>query len=138
MGATKSLRTVVSLQSPQPGDLIEVAESAWYAVPSGSRVQVVEPFWRSKSPTITICPASQCRSFWGPHHGPATFTERDVMSTSGGPFKTIPVESLELEDAGLVRHSFWCWKDVPRANGGEDYFREVGLWKLKKLEDRYE
>lgn len=136
MEATKLSRT--SVKVPQPGDLIDVAKSEWYAVKDGDRVQVVEPFWAPTRQEFTICPVTECRSFWGPSRGPATYTEQDRMSTSGGPFKTLNVEDLDLEYVGPVRHKFWCWKDIPRANGGEDYFREVSLWKLKQLRKRYE
>lgn len=52
MEATKLSRT--SVKVPQPGDLIDVAKSEWYAVKDGDRVQVVEPFWAPTRQEFTI------------------------------------------------------------------------------------
>lgn len=115
---------------PQPGDLIEVTHSTWYAVKDGERALVSEPSWVRSHGEFTIVPRKDASAFYGPSHGPATFTSRDTMSTSGGPFKTLHVGDVELEYVGETMNHFWCWIDRPRAGGGQEYERKVSLWRM--------
>lgn len=115
---------------PQPGDLIEVTHSTWYGVQDGERAMVCEPMFARGYGEFMIAPRNQVNSFYGPSHGPATFTSRDTMSTSGGPFKTLHVGDVELEYVGETMNHFWCWIDRPRANGGQRYERKVSLWRM--------
>lgn len=49
-------------------------------------------------------------------------------SLSGGPFITIP--SPELEWQGVAEIDFWAWREMPCADGGFKYKREVNIWKV--------
>jgi hypothetical protein len=55
---------------------------------------------------------------------------RGYVSCSGGPVPLIKATELEPTDetAEIV---FWCWKDLPRGNGGEDYSLSVPVWNWR-------
>lgn len=124
---------------PMPGDLIVVDKSEWYALSDGETLRVCEtPHWCEPTTAVYVAPRKQVRSFWGPSHGSPDGIQPLVMSTSGGPFKTIPAEELEgLSREATVSDTFWHWIDWPRAGGGVDYQREVTLWRLPQLIDHH-
>lgn len=132
-----STAKIVSVSIPKQGDLIDVEKSTWYAVRDGGRLMVCEPMLIMGMYPGEFCvvPRGQCNVFYGPSRGPATLTDADVMSTSGGPFKTLHVRDVELEYVGKTMNRFWCWQDYPRAGGGQTYEREVSLWRMRMLSD---
>ena len=124
---------------PQPGHLILVQRSEWYALADGEMLRVCEiPCWIENDSAIYVAPRRQVRTFWGPANGAPDGVKPMEMSTSGGPFKTVPAEELDgLEQHGTLRDSFWHWQDWPRAGGGVEYEREVTLWQLPLLIDHH-
>ena len=122
---------------PQPGDLILVVKSEWYALQDGERLRVCErPGWVIPQRDIYVAPRHQVRTFWGPNYGPPDGKKREVMSTSGGPFKTVNLELVPaMERAARQLDTFWHWQDWPRAGGGIEYQKEVTLWRLSFLPD---
>lgn len=122
---------------PAPGDLIEVVKSEWYAAKDGERVMVAENMggWCDHG-EVFVLPVKGIhagRPFWGPCVGGGS---RESFSVSGGPFLTVSLAGLALERLGTTTITAWQWKDRPRAGGGEDYKREVTLWRLDRLPDR--
>jgi hypothetical protein len=124
--------------SPQPGDLILVELSEWYALPDGALLRVCEwAGWVTPGHDIYVAPRSQVRTFWGPDYGAPDGRKRMRMSTSGGPFRTITLSRVApLERLGTRLDTFWRWLDRPRAGGGLEYQQEVTLWKLPWLPDK--
>ncbi|MBX3439813.1 MAG: hypothetical protein KF861_20150 [Planctomycetaceae bacterium] len=129
----------MATQFPQPGDLILVEKSEWYALKDGQRLRVCEvPGWITEGEAIYVAPRDRVRSFWGPAFGPPDDADAGAMSTSGGPFKTVPVEELAgLQAIGRELDWFWHWRDWPRAGGGVDYQKEVTVWSLPLLIDQH-
>ena len=75
---------------PLPGDLIQVERSEWYALKDGQRLRVSElAGWQREGKAISVVPRKAASTFWGPQIGPPDGQRRHVMSTSGGPFKTL-------------------------------------------------
>ena len=124
---------------PEPGDLILVDRSEWYALKDGQRLRVCEvPGWITDGSAIYVAPRHQVRTFWGPNYGQPDDSKPMEMSTSGGPFKTIAKSDLQgLNAESRVSDQFWHWHDWPRAGGGVDYECEVTLWRLPRLIDRH-
>ena len=118
---------------PQPGDLILVERSEWYALRNGERLRVCENAgWVTPGRDIFVAPRHQVRTFWGPPDGQKPIH----MSTSGGPFKSITLSLIApLERSGRQLDVFWRWMDRPRAGGGVEYQQEVTVWKLAWLPD---
>lgn len=57
----------------------------------------------------------------------SAFRDARVVSCSGGPAPYVACD--ELQPTGeMITQLFWRWKDLPRANGGEQYLLEVPLW----------
>lgn len=53
----------------------------------------------------------------------------EFVSVSGGPGTiALPARLLKPTDELLVVN-FWCWLDLPRANGGAYYTQAVPVWK---------
>lgn len=125
-------------ESPQPGDLIQVERSEWYALPDGELLRVCEWVgWAKPGRDIYVAPRSEVRTFWGPQHGAPDGRKSIQMSTSGGPFRTITLAlAPPLERVGTRLDTFWRWRDRPRAGGGLEYEQEVTLWKLAWLPDK--
>ena len=126
-------------QFPRPGDLIQVVRSEWYALKDGQRLRVCEvPGWIDEGEAIYVTPRDGVRTFWGPFIGPPDGVKREYMSTSGGPFKTIPLTDADgLTSIGKELDWFWHWRDCFRAGGGGvDYQQEVTVWTLPLLVDR--
>lgn len=124
---------------PIPGDLIVVEKSQWYALKDGERLRVCENVeWMEHGEEIYVAPRHQVSTFWGPEHGPPDGYLPIVMSTSGGPFKTVRIKDLEgLELVGEEEDTFWCWEDWPKAGGGVDRKVTVALWRVKLLPDAH-
>jgi hypothetical protein len=124
---------------PIPGDLIIVDKSAWYGLSDGGKLRVCEGGgWFEEGAKIRTAPRAQVNTFWGPDHGPPDGIKPEHMSTSGGPFKSIPLEELEgIELIGTEVDRFWCWVDRPRAAGGMDRMVEINLWRLPLLIDAH-
>ncbi len=81
---------------PIPGDLIIVEKSEWYALSDGQRLRVCETGgWIDPNKAIYTVPRRQANTFWGPNHGFPDGIKPEYMSTSGGPFKSIPFENLD-------------------------------------------
>ena len=122
---------------PQPGDLILVERSEWYALRDGGLLRVCENAgWTTPGRDIYVAPRHQVRTFWGPDCGSPDGRKPLHMSTSGGPFKSITLSLISpLERIGTRVDSFWRWQDWPRAGGGVDYEQEVTVWKLALLPD---
>ena len=122
---------------PQPGDLILVERSAWYALRDGELLRVCEcDGWATPGRDIYVAPRHQVRTFWGPNFGEPDGIQPVYMSTSGGPFKTITLSLMApLERLRSQLDLFWRWRDRPRAGGGVEYQQEVTLWKLAWLPD---
>ncbi len=122
---------------PQPGDLILVERSEWYALRDGELLRVCENAgWVTPGRDIFVAPRHQVRTFWGPDYGPPDGLKPIHMSTSGGPFKSITLSLIApLERIGTRVDSFWRWQDRPRAAGGVEYEQEVTVWKLACLPD---
>ena len=122
---------------PRPGDLINVDFSEWEALPDGDRLRVCESTdWIDEDSEIRVAPRQKVKTFWGPATGLLDGTKPMVMSTSGGPFKNVRLANLEaLERIGQVEDRFWCWSDVPRANGGIERVVTVTLWRAVVLVD---
>jgi len=129
----------MTISIPQPGDLILVEKSEWYALKAGQRLRVCEvTVWITEGEEIYVAPRDQVGTFWGPGIGPPDGVKREVMSTSGGPFKTVPLTDAEgLEPIGRELDWFWHWQDSPRAHGGVNYQKEVTLWRLPLLIDHH-
>jgi hypothetical protein len=124
---------------PIPGDLIVVEKSQWYALKDGERLRVCENVeWIEHGEEIYVAPRHQVSTFWGPEHGPPDGYLPIVMSTSGGPFKTVRIKDLEgLELIGEEEDTFWCWEGWPRADGGVDRKVTVAVWRVKLLPDAH-
>ena len=124
---------------PVPGDLIIVDKSEWYGLPDGGKLRVCESgAWIDERSEIRTAPRSQVNTFWGLDHGQPDGIKPEHMSTSGGPFKSIPFEDLQgIELIGTEVDRFWCWVDRPRAAGGMDRIVEVRLWRLPLLIDAH-
>ncbi len=122
---------------PQPGDLILVERSDWYALKDGELLRVCENAgWVTPERDIFVAPRHQVRTFWGPNFGPPDGQKPIHMSTSGGPIKTISLSLIApLERSGSQLDTFWRWRDWPRAAGGIEYQQEVSVWKLTWLPD---
>jgi hypothetical protein len=122
---------------PQPGDLILVERSEWYALRNGELLRVCENAgWVTPGRDIFVAPRHQVRTFWGQDFGPPDGQKPMHMSTSGGPFKSITLSLIApLQRIGMRVDSFWRWKDWPRAGGGVEYDQEVSVWKLACLPD---
>ena len=131
----RTFRTVH--QVPEPGDLIQVEKSRWYALGDGERLRVCEPTgWMLMGEEIFVAPRANVSTFWGPNHGPPDGEKPEFMSTSGGPFRMLKLATLEgLQLQGTESDLFWCWQDRPRAQGGMDRRVEVFLWRLPLLAD---
>ena len=131
----RTFRTVH--QVPEPGDLIQVDKSRWYALADGERLRVCEPTgWMLMGEEIFVAPRANVSTFWGPNHGPPDGEKPEFMSTSGGPFRMLKLAVLEgLQLLGTESDLFWCWQDRPRAQGGMDRRVEVFLWRLPLLAD---
>jgi hypothetical protein len=123
---------------PQPGDLILVERSEWYALQDGGLLRVCEwEPWTTKGRDIYVAPRHQVRTFWGPNSGAPDGLKPIYMSTSGGPFRTITLSQIApLEPLGTRLDTFWRWLDRPRAAGGIEYQQEVNYWKLAWLPDK--
>ena len=121
--------------TPQPGDLILVECSQWYALQDGELLRICEPAgWITSGREIYVAPRRQVRTFWGPDHGSPDGIQPLRMSTSGGPFKSITLDLIApLERVERRLDQFWHWVDWPRAGGGWEYQREITLWKLALL-----
>ena len=105
----RTFRTVH--QVPEPGDLIQVEKSRWYALGDGERLRVCEPTgWMLMGEEIFVAPRANVSTFWGPNHGPPDGEKPEFMSTSGGPFRTWTKEQMraaKLEHANSrVRPGF--------------------------------
>ena len=124
---------------PNPGDLILVEKSEWYALSDGGRLRVCENVdWIARGEGLFVAPRHQVRTFWGPNHGLPDGNRPEQMSTSGGPFKTIMLSELDgLNRVGTVTDTFWCWQDYSRAGGGVERIVDVALWKLPLLIDEH-
>ena len=120
---------------PKPGDLILVTRSEWYALKDGEWLRVCEkPGWMKAGEEVYVAPRQQVRTFWGPDNGPPDGIKPERMSTSGGPFKTVPIEELEgLKHGGSGIDVFWCWVDYPRAGGGMERPVTVAIWRCQLL-----
>lgn len=124
------------VSSPQPGDLILVERSGWYALKDGEMLRVCEwPGWVIRGRDIYVAPRNSVRTFWGPDFGAPDGKKPIHMSTSGGPFKTLTLSIVALVPVGTQFDNFWRWQDRPRAAGGVEYRREVTMWKLDWLPD---
>jgi hypothetical protein len=123
--------------APQPGDLILVERSGWYALQDGELLRICEdPGWATAGRDIFVAPRKQVRTFWGPNYGEPDGIKPIYMSTSGGPFKTITLSRIApLERWRTQLDMFWRWRDRPRAGGGLEYQRAVTVWKLDWLPD---
>ena len=126
-----------AMPEPQPGDLILVERSGWYALQDGELLRVCEcDGWATPGRDIYVAPRNQVRTFWGPNFGEPDGIKPICMSTSGGPFKTITLAIISpLERLRTQLDMFWRWQDRPRAGGGVEYQREVTVWKLDWLPD---
>lgn len=52
-----------------------------------------------------------------------------AVSSSGGPATiALPAHLLKPTDE-IVTVQLWCWRDIPRANGGRSYIMSVPLWE---------
>jgi len=124
---------------PQPGDLIEVVKSEWYALSDGQKLRVCEDGgWTEKGVEIFTAPRHAVNSFWGPNHGAPDGIKPEYLSTSGGPFNTLKLADMEgLEHIGEQEDRFWCWQDRPRAGGGRDRNVVVQVWRLPLLIDKH-
>lgn len=122
---------------PEPGDLILVERSKWYALKDGEYLRVCEHArWVVRGRDLFVAPRKQVTTFWGPFSGPPGPSKSERMSTSGGPFKTITLKLLPpLERIGVQSDHFWQWRDFPRSGGGIEYQREITVWKLAELPD---
>ena len=129
----------IQQKHPKPGDLILVEKSEWYALKDGERLRVCEmPGWAEEGSHIYVAPRHDVRTFWGPDYGPPNGVSPERMSTSGGPFNTVKLESLEgLELIGTETDSFWRWKDWPRSGGGIERLETVDLWRCRLLVDAH-
>ena len=134
-GEHQSARPVSTV--PQPGDLILVERSDWYALRDGELLRVCENAgWVTPGRDIFVAPRHQVRTFWGPDFGPPDGLKPIHMSTSGGPFKSITLSLIApLERSECQLDVFWRWLDRPRAAGGVEYQQEVTVWKLDWLPD---
>ena len=123
---------------PVPGDLIIVGRSGWYALKDGEVLRVCENAgWVLPGQELYVAPRHKVTTFWGPHHGPPDGVQKEQMSTSGGPFKTIQLKLITgLSFQDRTTDTFWHWTDWPRAGGGTDYLRDVSRWTLPYLPDR--
>ncbi len=130
-------QTDSNTSSPQPGDLILVERSEWYALKDGELLRVCEnDCWVIPGRDIYVAPRHQVRTFWGPDFGEPDGIKPVHMSTSGGPFKTITLSLIApLERLRTQLDFFWRWRDWPRAAGGVEYQQEVTVWKLSWLPD---
>jgi hypothetical protein len=124
---------------PIPGDLIIVEVSEWYALKDSEKLRVCENYdWDKIGEELRVAPRTQVSTFWGPGSGKPNGRNPWIMSTSGGPFKTVKIRELEgLALIGSESDQFWHWEDTPRAGGGVDHRVEVALWRLPLLADEH-
>jgi len=137
-GGPMTMTRGVGKRGVSQGDQIRVVKSCWYAMKDGELCQVTEHS-DFEDALLDVIPRKGLyggRAFWGPHCANAVTPvgQVETMSTSGGPFKGgIDADLLVFDRVGQV--TFWRWKDVPRAGGGEHYGREVAFWILPALHD---
>ena len=60
-----------------------------------------------------------------------TFRDDETVSASGGPAYRIDTVRLKPSNR-VVNKLFWKWRDVPRAGGGEYYYKSCRVWILNK------
>lgn len=120
---------------PEPGDLVLVEKSYWYAIGDGQQLRVCEPpGWSHPRREIHVAPRHCVRTFWGPQWGAPDGRRPEIMSTSGGPFTLVSLPLLEeLQVIKPIMDSFWRWRDWPCRGGGVEYCRKVTLWRLPTL-----
>lgn len=61
----------------------------------------------------------------------SVFRDKDIVSASGGPAFFIKVSELK-ETAETKERPFWKWKDLPRADGGEQYTVTETVWDFTR------
>lgn len=71
-------------------------------------------------------------NFRGPHNAYA-HDQTSTTCLTGGPFKELKKGSFVAEWIGVVPVEFWAWQDVPKAQGGFKYVKDVNLWQLTNI-----
>jgi hypothetical protein len=119
-----------ALNQPLPGHAVRLTKD-WFGAKAG-QIGIIGGI-------VGLAPADLQITF-----NPSAFKRRQrkgreglpcEVSCSGGP-GTISTPASKLTPTGeTVWVRFWDWKDLPRADGGEDYFEDVPLWEWDGTSD---
>jgi len=122
------------MASPKPRDIVRLT-AAYMGLEKGSLGVIDSPYFAADGEAMVVFNAS---TFWGPTSDLASAVEDDMtgavlapdggrVSSSGGPCPFVKLD--DLKPAGRIFHTYWRWKDLPRAGGGINFQREVDLWE---------
>ena len=110
--------------TPKPGDAIRL-DSPFWGAPEGS-FAIIDGCATYPEPYLMVTFGAS--AFRGPNSA-YSHDQTAYVSCSGGPCPPVNPASLSLIGTHVV--TFWRWKDLPRAGGGENYQLEVPLWSWK-------
>jgi len=114
-----------TVPDPQPGDVV-VLNGEYTGVRNGARAVIDGARVYEDDEFMVVFGAS---AFRGPSSKYAP-DQTPYVSCSGGPCPPVKVADLKL--LGQTEQTFWRWKDLPRADGGEYYVETVNLWEWKR------
>ena len=112
--------TVDHDKPPLPGDWVEIVENDDTIAPKGTQGVIDGRIDLSNDEFLVI---------FNPN--PAPFRDEKYVSTSGGPGHYIKTKDL-VKTSRVETKPFWCWKDMPRADGGRNYRAPVRVWEWRK------
>lgn len=116
----------------QPGDVVRIDSDHDSLIKPGSRAVVDGShfeidFEDGKGPMVlAVANLYGGAAFRGAAHGARDPDQSEHVSASGGPCPFIPI--AELVHEGETEQTFWRWKTIPKAGGGENYTVTVQLW----------
>lgn len=112
--------------TPQPGDILTLDDGTMHIIDN------MEVLVRDEVTGDELLHVHLRENIDGPNfRGPASAMSEDQtprVSLSGGPFLTRR-RTLEYEWMGTVSVAFWAWRELPTANGGFVYRRDVNVWQ---------
>jgi len=106
------------MNKPLPGDLVMMRNSDDCLVKDRS-LGVIEGTVGQYEEEYLVC------------FNDSTFNDGKIVNASGGPAYYIDSSRLKPSPR-IVNKRFWKWKDYPRADGGESYFKSCKVWILNK------
>lgn len=109
---------------PEAGDVVRL-DGDWWGAETGSHGVINGGDHYGPDDAMVVFNLYGGAAFRGPASAHAP-DQRPSVSCSGGPCPAIPKKDLRY--VGTVEQRFWRWKDIPRADGGEEYTETVSLW----------